>query len=79
MGFKTGDEYLHFAILLALGDARKCVRGLWYGLQEDERKLIATRVIEHLKKHSDPWKLDREMPPPIGIGHSAQPGDLDDE
>jgi hypothetical protein len=52
MGFKTRGEYLHFAIFLALADARKYARGLWFGLKEDERNLIATRAVEHIKQHA---------------------------
>ena len=79
MAYRTRGEYLHFAIFLALADARTCIRGLWYGLNEDERQLVATRAIEHIKKHGDPWNLDKELPPMTGMGHEPPPRLWDDD
>jgi hypothetical protein len=49
----------------------------WSGLQEEERKIIAARAVEYIKRNGDPWKLDQDMPPTIGAGHGERAGELD--
>jgi hypothetical protein len=64
---------LRFAIALALRRARKLVRGLRYGLSEEERYLIADDVVRSLQEHGDPWDLSRKLPPTTGKGYSMPP------
>ena len=66
---------LRFAIAYALRGARKLVRGLRRGLDEEERFRIADDVVDRLKRHGDPWQLAEELPPMTGKGHATPPPD----
>jgi hypothetical protein len=70
---KTRGDMLRFALAFALMRARKLVRGLRQGLNEDERYLIADDVVHRLQQHGDPWDLSRELPPMTGKGYSTPP------
>ncbi len=65
---RTRGEMLAHAISFALGNAVKVVRGLRYGLRNDERYQVAERTVEEMKKYGDPWKLNEDVtwegPPP---------------
>jgi hypothetical protein len=56
----TRGDVLRYAIAYALRRARKIVRGLKDGLTEDERYAVADHVVDQLKQHGDPWRLDEE-------------------
>jgi len=67
---------LRFAIAFALRGARKLVRGLREGLNEEERYRVADDVVERLKQHGDPWRLKEDLPSLTGKGHSTPPDAL---
>ncbi len=54
---------LRFAVAFALRGARKLVRGLREGLDEEERYRVADDVVARLQQHGDPWRLSDELPP----------------
>ena len=57
---KTRGDQLVLAIAYALRGLRQPGRpGV---LSEEERYAIATRVVEKLRAHGDPWRLDDELP-----------------
>jgi hypothetical protein len=64
---------LRFAIAFALRGARKLVRGLREGLNEDERYRVADDVVERLQQHGDPWRLNEDLPSMTGKGYSTPP------
>lgn len=64
---------LRFAIAFALRRARKLVRGLRQGLNEEERFLVADDVVQQLQQHGDPWALSQELPSSTGKAHSTPP------
>jgi hypothetical protein len=72
MDFKTRGDQLKFAIAFALLKARKRIRGLWFGLQEEERFAVAETVVEELRKRGDQWKLDEELPSMTGKGTTTR-------
>ena len=51
---------------------RKLVRGLRYGLTEEERYAVADDVVLQLKRYGDEWRLDEELPSGPG-GHGTPP------
>ena len=65
-------DQLRFAIAFALKHARKQIRGLWFGLQEEERFAVAETVVEELRKRGDHWKLDEELPSMTGKGTTTR-------
>ena len=69
---KTRGDMLRFALAFALRRARKLVRGLRYGLTEEERYAIADDVVLQLKRYGDVWRLDEELPSGFG-GHGTPP------
>jgi hypothetical protein len=56
----TRAEILRHTLAYALMRARKIIRGLKQGLTEDERYAVADHVVEQLKEHGDPWRLNEE-------------------
>ncbi len=66
---------LRFAIAFALMRARKVIRGLHQGLNENERYLVADDVAHRLQQHGDPWRLSEELPEATGKGYSTPPMD----
>jgi hypothetical protein len=56
----TRGEVLRYAF--ALRRSRKIVRGLKEGLSEDERFAVADHVVDQLKEHGDPWRLNEDQP-----------------
>jgi len=62
---------LRYAVAFALIGARKLVRGLRQGLDEDERFRVADDVVHRLQQHGDPWRLSEDLPPPTGKGFST--------
>ena len=68
---KTRGDLLSFAIAFALRGARKIVRGLRQGLNEEERYRVADDVVDQLKQRGDPWRLSEDLPEVTGKGHST--------
>jgi len=56
-----GDHLVH-CISYALIRARKVVKGLSLTLSKDERKAVAERAVDELRRNGDWWKLDEELP-----------------
>jgi hypothetical protein len=56
----TRGDVLRYRIAFALRHAVKIVRGLRYGLTEDERYAVADLVVAQLREYGDPWGLDEE-------------------
>jgi hypothetical protein len=69
-GMTRGDLLTH-SISYALIRAKKIVRGLSYGLTEDERWAVAKATVDELRRHGDQWKLDEELPQQTGQVHST--------
>jgi hypothetical protein len=69
----TRGELLAHSISYALIRARKVVRGLYYGLTENERKAVAQAAVDELKRHGDQWRLSDEIESPVGRAHSTAP------
>ena len=61
------DEHLAFDIGFAL--PRAPIKGLRRALKEDERRVIANAIVEHLKLCG--WKFQM---PPIAVGHGMGKG-----
>ncbi len=70
---QTRGDMLRFAIAFALRGARKLVRGLRQGLDEEERYRVADDVVRQLQERGDPWRLSEELPPATGKGYSTPP------
>jgi hypothetical protein len=58
----TRGELLAHSISYALIRARKVVRGLSQGLTQEERRAVAATAVDELKRHGDPWGLEKELP-----------------
>lgn len=70
---RTRADMLRFAIAFALRRARKLVRGLRQGLNEEERFLVADDAVQQLQQHGDPSALSQELPSSTGKAHSTPP------
>jgi len=55
-------EVLRYAIAFARRRARKIIRGLKEGLNEEERFAVADHAVEQLKERGDSWRLNEEAP-----------------
>jgi hypothetical protein len=58
---RTRGDSLRYSIAYALIRARKVVRGLRYGLTEQERFEVADAAVYELQKHGDPWRLSEPV------------------
>jgi hypothetical protein len=54
--------YFTHCISYALIRARKVVKGLSLALTQEERRAVAQRAVDELRRHGDQWKLDEELP-----------------
>lgn len=57
---KTRADQLVYALAYALRGIKAQRRG--GTLSEEDRYAIACAVVDKLRKHGDPWGLDREVP-----------------
>ena len=60
MALKTRGDLLEYTLAFALrGVKPRARKGT---LSEDDRYAIARLVVEKLRAHGDPWRLDEELP-----------------